>query len=188
MNLTKEQIDNNYNIYLRKLQQVGVDTKILDEAIGDKLKNATYSMSSDLKFCGEGQLINTILQCITKTAVIMNESNPEVIRVDKNTLVKVCLLHQISKSVRAVKNTNQWEVDNRGKVYAYDSKLPAIKNGLHSVAMCQSFGIQLSTEEIEAMTIIDRADDEQSKWFASDMANIVRMANEITYMIDRKKA
>jgi hypothetical protein len=114
---------------------------------------------------------------------------PEDKRVDKPTLVKVCLLHQIAKAVRLIPNDNQWEVEKRGFVYKYDNNLPSIRTGLHSVSMCFECGIPLTTEEIEAMTVNDRdLSDDQARWHSSIMATIVRQASELTYLqINDKK-
>jgi hypothetical protein len=49
--------------------------------------------------------------------------------------------------------------------------------------MLNECGIFLTKEEIEALTINDRdLTDDQSRFFASTMASIVRMANELTYI------
>ena len=52
-----------------------------------------------------------------------------------------------------------------------------------SLSMLNECGIYLTKEEIEALTINDRdLTDDQSRFFASAMASIVRMANELTYI------
>lgn len=91
--------------------------------------------------------------------------------------------------MRLIPNDNEWERDKRGLMYKYDSDLPSIRTGLHSVSMCFDCGIPLTTEEIEAMTINDRdLSDDQARWHASTMATIVRQANELTYVqINKKK-
>ena len=137
----------------------------------------------------DGSLLEIVLKVLTPYAVKINELVKGGEGVDKSTLVKVCLLHQIAKAVRLVPNDNQWEVEKRGMVYKYDTSLPSIRSGLHSVSMCFECGIPLSTEEIEVMTINDRdLSDDQARWHASVMATIVRQANELTYIqINEKK-
>ena len=58
-----------------------------------------------------------MLKVLTPYAVKLNELLPEDMRVNKNTLVKVCLLHHIAKAVRLVPNDNQWEVEKRLLTY-----------------------------------------------------------------------
>ena len=108
---------------------------------------------------------------------------------DKDTLVKVCLLHQIAKAIKFIQNDNQWEVEKRQLVYKYDDKLPSIRTGLFSLSMLQECDIKLTAQEIEALTINDRdITDDQSRWHSSVMATIVRQANELTYIqINKKK-
>ena len=128
-----------------------------------------------------------ILKTLTPYAVKVNELLPEEVKVDKNTLVKVCLLHQIAKAVRLIPNDNQWEIEKRMLSYKYDNSLPSIRTGLHSLIICENCGIKFTESEAEAMTINDRdLTDEQSRWHSSVMASIVRQASELTYLTINK--
>ena len=62
--------------------------------------------------------------------------------------------------------------------------------GLHSVLLCHDLGIELTPQEVEAMTITDRTNDDlQAKYFASPLSVILRQANELTRMqIKNKKS
>ena len=120
---------------------------------------------------------------------LSQELGSEIKRVDKNTLVKICLLHQLAKAIRLIPNDNSWEIEKRGLIYKYNSDLPSIRTGLHSLIMCQVCGINFSTEEAEAMTVNDRdLTDDQARWHSSIMASIIRQASELTYLTlnDRK--
>lgn len=181
--------EKNLKLYYEKLEKLGIKTSVLGSNYNDKLLNATFTNSNEFGNAYDGSLLEIVLKVLTPYAVRINELLPEEQRVDKNTLVKVCLLHQIAKAVRLIPNDNEWERDKRGLMYKYDSDLPSIRTGLHSVSMCFDCGIPLTTEEIEAMTINDRdLSDDQARWHASTMATIVRQANELTYVqINRKK-
>jgi hypothetical protein len=187
--MTEEKKSKNLELFIKKLNQVGVNTDLLIEKYGEKLKNATFTHLNDNGNAYDGSLLEIVLKVLTPYAVKVNELLEEGNRVDKTTLVKVCLLHQIAKAVRLIPNDNQWEVEKRGMAYKYDASLPSIRTGLHSVSMCFECGIPLSTEEIEVMTINDRdLSDDQARWHASVMATIVRQANELTYIqINNKK-
>ena len=131
----------------------------------------------------DGALINTLLYKLTPYAIKINEMFPTELQVDKNSLVKVCLLHQIAKAIRLEKNDNDWEIKNRGMIYKYAANQPSIRTGLHSLIMATNCGIQFTAEEAEAMTINDRdLSDDQARWHASIMASIVRQANEMVYL------
>lgn len=187
--ITQETKEKNLKLFLGKLEKLGIDTSILVEKYGELLKKGSFTQTNEFGNAYDGSLIEIVLKVLTPYAVRINELLPEEKRVDKSTLVKLCLLHQIAKAVRLIPNDNQWEVEKRGLVYKYNGDLPSIRTGLHSVSICFECGIPLNTEEIEAMTINDRdLSDDQARWHASIMASIIRQANELTYLtINNKK-
>ena len=187
--ITEEIKNKNYELYLKKLSQLGIDTTLFAEIAGDKLKEATFTNTNDFGNAYPGSLIEIVLKVLTPYAVKLNELLPEEQRVDKNTLVKICLLHHIAKAVRLVPNDNQWEIEKRGMVYKYAEDQASIRTGLHSLILAQQAGIQFTPEEAEAMTVNDRdLTDDQARWHSSVMSTIVRQANELTYIqINKKK-
>ena len=104
----------------------------------------------------EGSLLEIVLRTLTPYAVKLNGLFPEEYRIDKDKLIKVCLLHHIAKSIRLTKNDNAWEVEKRGLTYKYSENNPSIRNGLQSMMMAIECGISFDTDEVEAMTSIDR--------------------------------
>lgn len=187
--MTDELKQKNLDIFDKKLRQLGIDTNALFSKYTYKLLDGTFTNSNEFGNAYSGSLIEIVLKVLTPYAVKLNELLPEEQRVDKNTLVKVCLLHHIAKAVRIIPNDNQWEIEKRGLLYKYDDTLPSIRTGLHSVSMCLECGIPLTAEEIEAMTVNDRdLTDDQARWHSSVMATLVRQANELTYIqINKKK-
>ena len=181
---TKEK---NINLFFKKLAEVtGVNN--LFDLIGEKLKNATFSTNGNEEICGEGTFIKTLLYTLTPFAIKLNDMLPEDQRIDKNTLVKVCLLHQIAKSVKLIPNDNSWEIEKRGLLYKYDNTMPSIRTGLHSLVLAQQAGITFTPEEAEAMTVNDRElSDEMTRWHQSRLSSIIRMANELTYITKAEK-
>ena len=173
----------NYELFLKKLNQLGIDTTKLAEEYGELLADATFSVNSDNGLAYDGALLETLLYKLTPYAVKINDLYPTEVQVDKRSLVKVCLLHQIAKAIRLVKNENEWEIKNRGLVYTYAKNQPSIRTGLHSLVMAQNCGIQFTAEEAEAMTVNDRdLTDDQARWHSSLMASIVRQASEMVYL------
>ena len=187
--ITDEVRNRNYELYLKKLSQLGIDATMFAGDFGEKLKFAPFTNTNDFGNAYPGSLIEIVLKVLTPYAVKLNELLPEEQRVDKNTLVKVCLLHHIAKAMRLVPNDNQWEVEKRGMVYKYDERQPSIRTGLHSLIIAQNAGIKFTPEEAEVMTVNDRdLTDDQARWHSSVMATIVRQANELTYIqINKKK-
>lgn len=181
--MTEECKEHNLELFFKKLTQLGIETSMLNELIGEKLKECSFAMNNSTSLCGDGTFIETILKTLTPFAVQLNNMFPEEMRVEQNTLVKVCLLHQIAKAVRLVKNDNSWEVEKRGIFYTYDKSQPSIRTGLHSLIIAQNCGINFTAEEAEAMTVNDRdLTDEQSRWHSSLLSSIVRQASEMTYL------
>lgn len=181
--MTQEEKEKNFDLFIKKVEQCGVNTEKLVENYGDALRNAPFTNINDNGNAYPGSLINIVLKTLTPYAVRLNELLPEEQRVDKTTLVKICLLHHIGKAIKLVPNTNSWEVEKRHMLYTYNNELPSIRTGLMSLSMLNECGIFLTKEEIEAITINDRdLTDDQSRFFASTMASIIRMANELTYI------
>ena len=187
--ITDEIKNKNYELYLKKLSQIGVDATMFAGEFGEKIKDASFTNINDFGNAYQGSLLEIVLKVLTPYAVRLNELLPDEQKVDKNTLVKICLLHHIAKAVRLVPNDNQWEIEKRGMVYKYDENQPSIRTGLHSLIMAQQSGISFTPEEAEAMTVNDRdLTDDQARWHSSVMATIVRQANELTYIqINNKK-
>ena len=187
--ITDEIKNKNYELYLKKLSQIGVDATMFAGEFGEKIKNASFTNINDFGNAYQGSLLEIVLKVLTPYAVRLNELLPDEQKVDKNTLVKICLLHHIAKAVRLVPNDNQWEIEKRGMVYKYDENQPSIRTGLHSLIMAQQSGISFTPEEAEAMTVNDRdLTDDQARWHSSVMSTIVRQANELTYIqINNKK-
>lgn len=173
--------EKNYEVYLQKLTNLGIDVNPLVERLGDKLKNASYALDNKFGCAYDGSFIHTILRTTSVYAYKMNEILPENLRVDINSLIKVCLLYQISKAETFVPNDNKWEVENRGLVYKYAESDVALKCGMKSLILCQECGISFTPKEIEAMTIIDRdLTDVQANTFANPISVILRQATELT--------
>jgi hypothetical protein len=177
---TKEK---NYQLFLKKLSNVGVNVEKLDEVYGSLIRNGSFTNSNEYGNAYSGSLVEIVLKVLTPYAVRINELLPIEKQVDKNVLVKICLLHHIAKCIRLIPNDNQWEIEKRGMIYKYDSSQPSIRTGLHSLIMAQECGILLNAEEAEAITVNDRdLTDDQARWHSSILSTIIRQANELTYL------
>lgn len=176
-----------YNLFFTKLNDLGVNTTVLQEKYGEKIKNASFASKNYDGMAYEGSLLEVILYHLTPIALKENESFEEL-KVDKEKIVKICLLQHLSKAVRMIKNDNQWEMRERNIIFKYNENNPAIKTGLHSVALLSECGINLTVDEIEAITVIDRdTNDSQSNLFSSVCAEIIRIANIKNYIFYRER-
>lgn len=174
---TKEK---NYTLFLRRLESVGVDTSILNEKYGTLIKESPMSAIVASNVAYDGALLDKVLRHITPKALQLREVFDESIRPSKEQVIKVCLLHRLGNCVMFTKNTNEWEVNNRGIKYTYVPTKVALKSGMRSILICNECNIQLTEEEIESMVTNERNDDDaQAKFFSSPLAMIIKMANEI---------
>ena len=175
--ITDEFKEKNYSFFIKKLNQFNIDTTILEEKFGEKLKNATFNINNG----GDGTFLHIIVRMLTPNAIKLSELNPfntnpqELINFNKDSLIKVCLLMHISK-------VEMFQSGKREGTYEYAPNPYGMKMGLRSVALCNECNINLTTEEIEAMTILDRENDDQAKFFSSPLAQLVKIANELTFL------
>lgn len=173
MNNTREK---NYSILIKKLNQLGIDTSILNEKYGEQIKIALFNTTTSTSF--EGSLLEYVINILTPSALKLSEiyfTDDKLDAINKDSLIKVCLLTHISKC-------NMFTKGKREGTYEYAQYPYALKMGMRSVAICSECGINLTAEELEAMTILDRENDDQTKFFSSPLAAIFKMANEMTFL------
>lgn len=184
--ISEEMKEKNYILFKKKLKTFGVDSEKLEEVFGDRLKNATFALTNENGLAYDGSLIHVILRTLTPYAIKVNELLPEDVRVKQDSLVKVCLLHQISKAIMLTPNDNEWEKEKRGMLYKYAPSKVGLKMGLKSIYLANKIGIAFEEDEIEAMTILDRsADDNQAKFYSTPLSTVLKEAAELTYLTNR---
>lgn len=185
--MISEEIKNkNFRLFLTKLNNLNINTDKIEEVIGEKLLNATFSISNENGCAYDGSLLHIVLRTLTPFAIKLNELLPEDKRVSTESIIKVCLLSHISKALMFEKNDNQWEIEKKGMIYKYAKSDVALKMGAKSILLCQTLGITFTAEEFEAMLILDKDDnDMQSKYYATPLSIIVKQANELTHLNNR---
>lgn len=180
----KEENLKNYKVYLEKLKTYGISTEEIDSTLGKELPTAGFSVYSDSKLNFEGSLISAILK-LTAYAVKINNLLEEDLKINKESLVKVCLLQHLSKIKSIIPNPNQYEVDTRGKKFVYNNNIPNLKTGCFSLIMAEQYGCKFTLEEAEAITSIDR-DEKDFTYHSSLFSTIVKQANELVYQTSKK--
>jgi len=185
--ITEEKINVNFVRFIKMLKKYGIYTEkmVLDDEFDNLLKIAPSHTKEESGGAYIGGLIEHIL-LITDYAKKINETLlSEEDRIENNSLMKTCFLHQIAKTKEFVVNDVEWEV-KRGNFYKFSDGLPAIKTGEYSVYLCQKYGIELEKAEFEAILSIDKEDDLQTKLFGNMLSRILRVANEFAN-VERKK-
>jgi len=146
MSLTTEEIVQNAKKYFETAESVGAMSPELFDYIGLKITDAPATPSEDNFFAYKGGLIAYLL-LIAKHAVNLNNQLPPEIRVEKNKLLKVCLLSQIAKA-------DMFEEDPNPKYkqpYRFVDNPYPIKTAEKSVFLAQNYGVKLELDEYYAI-------------------------------------
>ena len=177
--LTEEKINFNFVNFIAKLEKYKIYPESIknDSEFNDLLRNASA-------FTGEesgGAYNGSLIEHVTRIAIIafnINKMLQDEVKVNVDSLIKVCYLHQISKAIMISKNDVDWEI-KKGKLFKFNKNLPAIKTAEYSLFLCLKYGIELNEEEFEAISSTDKMEDEQTKYFSNMLSEILRKSIEL---------
>lgn len=179
-----------YDSYLRKLTEIGVDVRKLDEKYGERIMKSTFSPTTEYGLAYDGAMLDFVCKHFALYAI--QESNllreTDGIDVPVDQIVKVCFLCLVSKGVLMIPNDNDFKV-KKGELYKYDDNVSkyGIRQGMKSLMMCMECGITFNDEEIDAMTTVDKLDDYTSKLHCSMLGYIIRRAYERALKVNQVK-
>lgn len=175
--------EKNFKMFLDTCEKVGVEELKMSDELSEKIKNATFSLTTDTKTAYDGSYLNVMLKVLIPYAISINDMLPIEMKINKKSIIKVGLFLQIAKAEMFMKNDNAWEVEKRHMVYKYAPNTLALKMGMRSVILAQEMGVTFTREEMEAMTIIDRGnDDAQANFFSSTLSVIIKQAYDLTML------
>lgn len=181
--ITKSEIEKNYSLAIKKLNtSFGLNPEKLKELVPD-LEYGTFSayMSSGMSY--QGSLIKKSIE-LTSIALNINNSLGEDVRVDHNSIVKVCMLQHISKALKIIPNPDNYAKE----AYIFADKKTTLKVGAHSALIAMKCGVDFTDVEFEAITSIDNPEtDKQAKMFSNTLSVIVRCANDILLCTSREQ-
>lgn len=180
--ISNEVQNKNLAIFFDKLEKVGISTAKISEELSNDLLVAPFTNVNDNGMAFEGSLLHIVLRTLTPYAIKINDVLPDNLKVDTNSLIKVCLLSHLSKCKMFIPNDNTWEVTNRSMPYKFAPCDVSLRTGIKSIMLAQKMGIEFTDVEVDAMTILDRDADLQAKYFSSPLATIVRQAYELTLL------
>ena len=171
MVLEQTQIVANTKKYFATATKLGFMNDELMGFLGEDFIKAPASTSTNLHNAVEGGLIDHLLN-VTKYAVLINDSLPEGEKVDKNSLVKVCLLHQIGKA--KLYSPISWK-SNTGIKYEFNNTLLSMRVSERSVFYATSHGINLTEEEYIAILNFDKVDDKMAEYHNTMLGDLLKM-------------
>ena len=192
MELSKEILVSNFSKYKKKLiTYVGEqETESIIEELGgdDAVMNATYANMDNTGLAYDGSFTETVI-ALTVYAIKINGLLPEEKQVSKESIAKVALLSQIGKVLLFKPQTNDWRRKNLGENYTYAELDGAIRVGERSILIAMNSGVKFTEFEFEAMRIMDKQNenaDNYSKYFSGALSMVIKQANEMIDMINRK--
>lgn len=194
--ITEEKINANFLKWINCLEKYNCYSQAMINDIGDKIKNAPFTLHENMGGAYQGAMIDIILNHLCKIAIHINENAFKGIDetkvqhnnlfVNKNMLMRVLLLQHISKAEMFTQQTQQWKAKN-GQFYEFSDELNTkLKTGERSLFMCQKYGIELSEEEYEAMCIIDK-NEENGDIYSNSLTMLVKYVNKLTAIDIRNK-
>ena len=181
----KEKIEKNKKKLYSTNEKYNIFTKELLKFLGDDFITAPASTMKSLHNAFPGGLIDhTILT--TKYAMDINLSLPENIRVENESLIKVCFLHQIGKSFIYKLCESDWHRKNQGKMYEFKDDMVSMRVGERSAHYALSYGVTLTEEEFQSIVNYDKPDDDkQARWHSSTLGIILRQANDLAIIEEK---
>jgi len=189
MGLTKEKIIANTKKYFDTATKLDFMTDELMGYLGENFIGAPASTMENLHNAFEGGLIDHLLT-VASYAVKFNNALPEDEKVNLNSLLKVCLLHQIGKANLYTPCTSDWHRKNQGKMYEFNVDLVSMKVSDRSIYYALSHGIKFTEEEYVAMVNYDSDSDytidKIAKYHNSRLGEILIFSNKMAILHEKK--
>lgn len=185
MTLTKENIVANTKKYFETATKLGFMNESLMGFLGEAFIKAPASSMLDFHNAFEGGLIEHLLK-VASYAVKINNSLPETERVNQDSLLKVCLLHQIGKANLYTPCTSDWHRKNQGKMYEFNEELTSMRVGERSIYYAISHGITFTEEEFTAIINFDKNDDKMSEYHNSMVGDLLKTGSLFAIKSEKK--
>lgn len=182
--LEQTRILENTKKYFETATKLGFMNDDLMKFLGQEFIAAPASSMADYHGAFEGGLIDHLLK-VAKYAVNVNNTLPENKRVNQDSLVKVCLLHQIGKSNLYKPCTSEWHRKNQGKMYEFNDDLVSMRVSERSLYYAMSHGIKFTEEEFSAIMFYDKTDDKMSEFHNSMLGELLKIGNTLAIKISK---
>jgi hypothetical protein len=186
MSLEKEKIVANTKKYFDTATKLGFMNDGLTTFLGEDFIKAPASSMADFHNAFEGGLIDHLLN-VAKYAVLINKSLPDEEKVDQDSLIKVCLLHQIGKAKLYKPCESEWHRKNQGKMYEFNEDLTSMRIGERSAFYATSNGVSLTEEEFVAILNFDKTDDKMAAYHNSMIGELLKMGSTLAIKSAEKR-
>jgi len=183
--ITEEKIKKNAQKFNNTGVKYGVVNDELMDLLGVGFITAPCTTTTNLYGAYDGGLIQHILN-VTKYAIEINEMLPESKQVTKDSIIRVCLVHQIGKANMYAEQTSQWHKDNRGEMYTFNDEALSMSTAERSVFYTLKSGIALTEDEVFA---IYNYNSDFAHWSMNKqgekLASLLKTANMIAIMEEK---
>jgi hypothetical protein len=176
MSLEKEKIVANTKKYFDTATKLGFMNSEFMDFLGPDFISAPASTMESLHNAFEGGLVDHLLR-VASYAVKFNNALPETEQVNQNSLLKVCLLHQVGKAKLYKPCASEWHRKNQGKMYEFNEDLVSMRITERSVYYALSHGVSFTEEEYSAILMFDKTDDKMAEYHNSTLGDLLKMAN-----------
>lgn len=186
MSLDQATIVANTKKYFDTAEKMKFMTPELMNFLGQSFIQAPATTNTDMYCAFEGGLITHMLN-VAKYAVKINNSLPLEEQVSTDSLVKICLLHQIGKANIYTPETSKWHRETLGRMYTFTENKIAMRVGERSLFYALSHGVILTEEESAAIIAYDKVDDKMTEYHNSMLGDLLKMGNVLAIKHERKK-
>ena len=186
--LTEEQFNNYWVEFINFFEKAGLkDYQDIDE-LKKAMKYSAAATSDESGAAYPGALlrhINLVCALGLRLAKMVSNTFP----ITEESLLKVCILNQLSKVEMFVLNDNDWEVTKRGLNYKFLEQDGCLKLGERSLLKAMSSGIKFTPIEFEAMRVLDRTPEELKLYNGrlSMLSIIVKTANDMAFALEKEQ-
>ena len=182
--LEQTKILDNTKKYFETATKIGFMNEELMKFLGQEFIAAPASSMADYHNAFEGGLIDHLLK-VAKNAVNVNNTLPENKRVNQDSLIKVCFLHQIGKTNLYKPCTSEWHRKNQGKMYEFNENLVSMRVSERSLYYAMSHGIKFTEEEFSVIMSYDKTDDKMSEYHNSMLGILLKIGNTLAINLSK---
>jgi hypothetical protein len=197
MQLTAEEIEENYNKFVSYVKQTGeYRQEALEKFLNhfeERLALCPGSSRTAFHNCFPGGLVEHSLR-VLKNCNRLVQVFKEEFTISKESMIFACLFHDIGKlggidEPRYLPQTSDWHA-KQGNLYEYNKKMPALQTPVGGLFILQHFGVHMNFEEFQSILLNDGQYDEANRPYAMKehpLALLVHQADCLATVMEKQR-
>lgn len=179
-----------YSSLLQRLEDENINNFL--EAEGQRLLECSYSQRSNEPFCGIAGVIeySLLLASTAKSMLSALKWN-----VPMTSVIKCALLSEAGRTGTLTRNRfknteSEWHIEKLGQYYDWDETCPKYSVQHMTLFKLQHFGIKLSWEEWQAISLMTSMSSEENKFYGyttSKLATLMMMSRHAILQNENEK-